>query len=267
MNETFLERILSSKRIDVEAAKRNVELSRFYESVINVRQPAKAHRLLDTLRTENRTNIIAEFKRASPSKGVINRSLDPATVARKYEIGGACAISVLTDENFFAGSLDDLRSVRAAVDLPILRKDFIADEYQIYESAAAGADAILLIAAALTKETLRCFQRQAFTLRLDVVVEVHDLIELETAVSIDAKMIGVNNRDLKTFEVSLDVSRELIKHAPKDVVMIVESGLKHRKDLEEFRELGFSGFLIGEALMQSADPEFQLRTLAANTQE
>jgi indole-3-glycerol phosphate synthase len=202
-------------------------------------------------RLRSDTRIIAEIKRASPSKGVINDRIDVAEVARDYAAGGAAAISVLTEEDFFKGSLDDLRFVKAAVDLPVLRKDFTIEEYQIYEAAAAGADAILLIVTALDEdELLRLRTLAEDELGMDAIVEVHSAEELEIADRIGAKMIGVNNRNLNTFDVSLDVSRELIKHRPEGVLMIAESGLTTRAEIDELRSLGFDGFLIGEALMR-----------------
>ena len=223
------------------------------------------NRLRRALLSGNAVNIIAEFKRASPSKGVINDRADPAAVARSYEAGGACAVSVLTETDFFRGSLDDLRCVRRAVSLPILRKDFIIDELQIFEAAEAGADAVLLIVAALKAEESARLQTVAHELGLDALVEVHTLAELEIAKDIGATLIGVNNRDLKSFEVSLDVSRELIAHAPANVPMIAESGLTSRDDLIELEQLGYSGFLIGEALMQSGDAASSLRGLVGRS--
>ena len=267
MKGTILEKILAAKQLRIDAAKRATDLERLVEQARSVRNSATAHRFQTALSDRSRINVIAEFKRASPSKGVINNLIDPAEIARAYEHGRAAAISVLTEEDFFAGSLDDLRAVREASNLPILRKDFIIDEYQIYESAAAGADAILLIVSALTSERILRFRKLAQHLGMDVIVEVHDFLELETAIVIDAKIIGVNNRNLKTFEVSLDISRELIKHAPRDVVMIAESGLKTRDDLVELGDLGYSGFLIGETLMRSSEPGSELKKLTTEDTE
>ena len=224
-----------------------------------------ANRLRRALMSGNTVNIIAEFKRASPSKGVINDRADPAEIARTYEAGGVCAISVLTEPNFFQGSLDDLRSVRRAVSLPILLKDFIVDEFQILEAAEAGADAVLLIVAALQAEGLAQLQSVANKLGLDALVEVHTVDELEIAKDIGATLIGVNNRDLKSLEVSLDVSRHLIAHAPAKVPMIAESGLRSRDDLIELKRLGYSGFLIGETLMRSGDAASFLRELVGRS--
>ncbi|MGB7209542.1 MAG: indole-3-glycerol phosphate synthase TrpC [Pyrinomonadaceae bacterium] len=268
MSETILDKIFAAKKVRVEAAKRSIGLERMMELAAVKRASGENHRLRLALQVPDRLNIIAEFKRASPSKGIINDSVDAATLARSYKSGGAAAISVLTEEDFFKGSLDDLRAVRNAVDLPILRKEFIFDAYQIYEAAEAGADAILLIAAMLEDEALVELHNLAEqVLGLDALVEVHTLEELELVKNVGAKLIGVNNRDLRTFNVSLNVSRELIKHAPKDAVMIAESGLTTRDDLMELQELGYSGFLIGETLMRSGDPETQLRVFAMENSE
>lgn len=259
---TFLDKIIDAKRRRVEAAKAATDpkklARRAHESEADKRG------FCDVLANGSRINVIAEFKRASPSKGVINDGLDPAETAVAYQNGGAAAISVLTEEDFFRGSLDDLAAVRKAVNLPILRKDFVIDEFQIYESAAAGATAILLIVAALSSEKLQAFQSLALKLGMDVLIEVHGPEELQIAADIGANLIGVNNRNLKTFEVSLDVSRELIEHAPKDTIMVTESGIKTYEDIAELHSLGYKGFLIGETLMQSGNAESTLRKLSAN---
>ena len=265
MTSTFLDEIIERKRLRIEESKRTVDLDWLRHKALHARHSRRP--FAAAISGEERFNIIAEFKRASPSKGVINESLDPESASHMYKTGGACAISVLTEGDSFRGSLDDLSAVRMSVDLPTLRKDFIIDEYQIYESSAAGVDAILLIVAALTVENLESFQKLARELWLDTVVEVHDLDELEIARSIGARIIGVNNRDLRSFEVSLDVSRELIKHAPKDMIMVSESGLKTCEDLTELRNLGYSAFLIGETLMRSGNPEQELKKLAREVPE
>jgi indole-3-glycerol phosphate synthase len=259
---TFLEEILRLKRRRVEEAKKSSEISNLKSQIPAQRKNARPHRLREALQNQNKLNIIAEIKRASPSKGVINDKIDVAKVARNYENGGACAISVLTEEDRFRGSLEDLKTARNSVSLPILRKDFIFDEFQIYEAADAGADVILLIAAMLEDETLLRLRRLAEDeLKMDALVEVHTLEELERAEKIGATLVGVNNRDLHSFKVSLDVSRALVKHAPENALMIAESGLRTREDLLELRELGFHGFLIGETLMKAENIEIALKNL------
>jgi indole-3-glycerol phosphate synthase len=205
-------------------------------------------------------NIIAEFKRRSPSKGMIREGANPIEVARAYQAGGAVAMSVLTEEDYFSGSLEDLRQVKSTVDLPVLRKDFIVDEYQVYESAAAGADAILLIVAVLDDELLVHLRRLAEDqLQMDALVEVHTGDEMKRAAACGAKLIGVNNRDLRTFEVSLETSIRLAREAPADALLISESGLNNSHDLERLYDAGFRGFLIGETLMRAEDPAAALR--------
>lgn len=261
MSETILDKIFAAKRVRVESAIATTTLNSLKESAFSVRLNAQPHRFRDALADRSRINIIAEFKKASPSKGVINGDADPAAIAFQYEAGGAAAISVLTEEDFFKGSLDDLQAIREAVSLPVLRKDFIFDECQIYEAVAAGADAILLIAAMVGDEELQSLLSVAENLGMDALVEVHTLEELERVNEIGSTLIGVNNRNLKTFEVSLDVAREMIKSAPPNAIMVAESGLKTRQDIEELHGIGYSGFLIGETLISSGDPTAELRKL------
>jgi len=220
---------------------------------------ANAHVFLNALRRDG-INIIAEFKRRSPSKGMIREGANPIEMARAYQAGGAVAMSVLTEEDYFAGSLDDLRQVKAAVELPVLRKDFIVDEYQVYESAVAGADAILLIVAALDDELLLRLRRLAEDeLQMDALVEVHTSDEMKRAAACGAKLIGVNNRDLRTFAVSLETSLSLAREAPSEALLISESGLNSAADLQRLYEAGYRGFLIGETLMRADDPAAALR--------
>jgi indole-3-glycerol phosphate synthase len=262
MTGTILETIFNDKRVRIDRAKRSTDLPSFRERVIETRSERAPHRLRAALADRSRINVIAEFKKASPSKGVISDRVDPAEVARQYEAGGAVAISVLTEEDHFKGSLDDLRAVRVNVELPILRKDFFFDEFQIYEAAEAGADAILLIAAMVEDEEIERLRQIAENdLGMDALVEVHTVEELERVKRTDAKLIGVNNRDLKSFHVTLDVSRDLIQHAPDDSIMVTESGLKDPEELHELHGLGYSGFLVGETLMRNGDPTAELRRL------
>jgi indole-3-glycerol phosphate synthase len=263
----FLTEIIELKKKRLNVAKASRDFDELKNAAIFKRKTAEHHRLREKLQRDQ-INIIAEIKRASPSKGVINDKIDVAETAKSYENGGACAISVLTEEDRFQGSLKDLRTARNAVDIPILRKDFIFDEFQIYEAAEAGADVLLLIAAMLNDADLqRLHDLAEKDLKLDVLVEVHTLEELERVKRIGAKIIGVNNRDLHSFKVSLDVSRELIKYSPKDALMITESGITTKGEILELRELGFSGFLIGETLMRTENVEEELGNLATNKHE
>jgi len=222
----FLSEILASKRKRVEAAKEFLPLEGMRNLARHFGMGATSHSFAEALRSYSRINLIAEFKRRSPSKGKINADANAAVMAKTYESAGTAAISVLTEEDYFAGSLDDLRQVREATWLPILRKDFIFDEYQVYESAAARADAILLIAAALDDETLARLRTIAEDeLGLDALVEVHTKAELERALRCGARIIGVNNRDLRTFAVSTETSQQLARSVPREVILISESGL------------------------------------------
>jgi indole-3-glycerol phosphate synthase len=259
-----LSEIIAKKRERVVAAKDLMSLDRLHVLASEARSEAIAHALNKALRTDG-INIIAEFKRRSPSKGVIRPEADLRQIVKSYEEGGAAAISVLTEEDYFSGSLEDLRTVKATVDLPVLRKDFVFDEYQVYESTAAGADAILLIVAALDDDLLLRLRSLAEDeLGLDALVEVHTSDEMRRAVACGASLIGVNNRDLRTFEVSLETSLSLARQAPPEVLMISESGLHSSEDLRRLRAVGYRGFLIGETLMRAENPEQALRSMGHN---
>jgi indole-3-glycerol phosphate synthase len=212
-----------------------------------------------------RPAIIAEIKKASPSKGLLQPDFHPAFIAHFYEEGGAACLSVLTDGQYFQGSLHDLEAARAAVGLPVLRKDFTIDRVQIFEAAAHGADAILLIAAILEASELTAFRELAASLGLAALVEVHDSDELGKAVDSGAEIIGVNNRNLDTFEVSLDTSLRLSFQMPANVIRVSESGIHTRADIELLSGAGFNAFLVGESLMKSQDPVSALRTLLSES--
>ncbi len=205
--------------------------------------------------------IIAEVKKASPSRGVIRAEFDPVRIARAYAEGGARAISVLTDAPFFQGSLAYLDAIRHAVDRPLLRKDFLLEPYQLHEARAFGADAVLLIAAILSDQILRDMVAQAGTLGLDALVEVHSQGELERAARCEARLLGINNRDLRTFVTRLEVSESLAPLAPRGATVVAESGFKTVADLERLEAAGVRAFLIGESLMAAADPGAALRAL------
>ena len=258
----ILTEIIAKKKERLAGAKKAKPECVLRQEAIAVRHAAKQHALMGALDQSARVNIIAEFKKRSPSKGVIRADADPVATARDYERGGAVAVSVLTEQDYFDGSLDDLRAARGAVSLPILRKDFIVDEYQVYESAAAGADALLLIVAALDNDSLAHLRHTTEDeLGMDALVEVHTSAELRRAVACGAKLIGVNNRDLRTFSVSLETSIELAREAPTDVVLISESGLNTRADLLKLCSHRYRGFLIGELLMRAEHPNDLLREL------
>jgi len=209
-------------------------------------------------------SLIAEFKRRSPSAGEIRAGATPAEIAREYEDGGAAALSVLTDAPHFGGSLDDLRDARAACALPVLQKDFTVESYQLYEAAVAGADAVLLIVAALEQEQLARLYDDARGLDLDVIVEVHKEEELETALTVDAEVIGINNRNLDDFTVDVGTTFELITDVPAGKTVVSESGIADRATLEELARVGVDAVLIGEALMRADDPAAKVRELTAD---
>ena len=208
-------------------------------------------------------NVIAECKRRSPSKGVLRAEYDPVAIAKGYEAAGAAAISVLTEPTFFDGSLDHLIAVRAAVEIPILRKDFVVSEYQLLEAKAAGADAVLLIVAALRPVELKVLHDHARRYGLDALVEVHDEHELDIAIDAGARIVGVNNRNLRTLEVDLGASDRLMANMPADIVAISESGLKSAEEVARLKQLGYRAFLIGERFMAAADPGAELTQLLA----
>lgn len=262
---TQLDTILASTRAIVAGAKARV-------SAVELERRAAAHRprgWASALRRQAGTGsaVIAEIKKASPSKGLIRSDFDVEWLARRYEAGGAAALSVLTDEPYFQGSLRNLELVSAAVALPCLRKDFTVDEYQIIEARAHCADAILLIAAALGNAELKRFAEAARGLELDVLVEVHTAAELDRVLDTlgesGADAIGVNNRDLKTFEVRLETSLDLGEQIPASVVRVAESGISSADDLGRLRAAGFDAFLIGESLMRQPDPGAALAALLA----
>jgi len=259
----LLAEILRRKREDLNELLRVRAEDSIRNNALRVRAMAEPHRLRKALAAKNpEFKIIAEYKRLSPSKGNIRGDLQPAEAGSLYQNAGACAISVLTEKHFFGGSIDDLLEVRATTALPVLRKDFIIHPVQLFEAAEAGADAILLIAAALDDEMLGELRSIAEEeLGLDALVEAHTKEEMERAVNCGAQLIGINNRDLTTFEVSLSTSEALVRYAPENALLISESGLRTGDDLNRLRTLGFDGFLIGGSLMQSDNPGDALRKL------
>jgi indole-3-glycerol phosphate synthase len=241
-----LEEILRVKRFEIEALRPRAR--ELHEQALARNDFRSFHSALK--RPDEKLAVIAEIKKASPSAGVIATSFDPVAIAKNYEQNGAAAISVLTDERFFQGKLESLSTVRANVRLPLLRKDFILDEVQIAESAAAGADAILLIVAALEQEQLIGLSEAAARYRLDALVEVHTLGEVERALDARSKIIGINNRNLATFEVDLTVTEKLSEKIPEGIVLVSESGIKNPGDVARMGACGVDAILVGEALMR-----------------
>jgi indole-3-glycerol phosphate synthase len=235
----------SLHRAELEQAAANRTDVRNFQAALTASQPA----------------IISEIKKASPSKGILSHDFDPVLIARMYAEGGAAALSVLTDGEFFKGSLNDLQAARAVVGIPVLRKDFTIDEFQIVEAAAHGADAILLIAALLDAAEMRHFRELAAKFKMAALVEVHDGTELNRALDSGAEIIGVNNRDLRTFEVTIETSLRLAEKIPAGIVKVAESGIRSASDVKKLSGAGFHAFLVGEHLMKSPDPAAALREL------
>ena len=254
----ILARIVAHKKAELEKARATLpELERRAESAALERRDFAA-----ALRSHTPA-IIAEIKKASPSKGVLAPDFHPATSATEYEAGGAAALSVLTDEQFFQGGLDDLQAARSAVRLPALRKDFTISEYHVIQAAAHGADAILLIAAILTAGQMRAYRELASQFSMAALVEVHDEAELDKALESGPAMIGVNNRNLHTFQVTLDTSLRLAERIPEGLIRVSESGIESRQQIDRLREAGFHAFLIGEHLMRSGSAREALLALTS----
>jgi indole-3-glycerol phosphate synthase len=263
MPDDILSKIIERKAARLAEAKAARPLEEVRREALDVRADAPPHRFRRALEDAGRVNVIAEFKRASPSKGEIRGGASVAETVGAYERGGAAALSVLTEEDFFRGSVADLQEAKRSAGLPVLRKDFVFDEYQVFESAAAGADALLLIVAALDDEALaRLLRLTEEGLGMDALVEVHTADEMRRALGAGARVVGVNNRDLRTFEVTLQTSIELSALAPPEVILVSESGLRGGGDVDRLRAHGFRAFLVGETLMRAEDPEAALRYLA-----
>lgn len=255
----ILREITEQKRASIAKKKRAVDLAEFLKHAAQNR--SKRRRDFGEALSEASTAIIAEYKRASPSKGIINKDTCVAEQVRSYESGGARALSVLTEEDFFQGSLEDLRTARAATRLPVLRKDFIIDEFQVFESAAFDADAILLIAAILDDRSLAHLHGVANALGMDCLVEVHGEEELCRVSKLGFRIIGINNRDLQTFDTDLQNSHRLATSALPNQLLISESGIVDRSDIRLLEQAGFDAFLIGESLMRSDNPELAIKSL------
>lgn len=256
-----LDRILRAKAERLSHAKRVRSLDSIKDEALSEPRARPRERFSESISRSGRTNIIAEMKRRSPSKGVIRQDFDPVKIAGEYSAAGAVAISVLAEEDFFGGSLDHLRAARQTTTLPLLRKDFIIEEYQVYESAAAQADAVLLIAAVLEDGLLKDLINLAIALDIDTLVEVHTEAEMERAAQAGARIIGVNNRDLITFDVDLDTSARLAARAPGGVTLVSESGINTGAQIRVLKSAGFDAFLIGERFMREANPGNALAAL------
>jgi indole-3-glycerol phosphate synthase len=257
---SVLDRIVADTREEVERRRESVPLASLEAALAD--RPAQ--RPFSEALTRPGISVIAEHKRRSPSKGLIREGATVDDIVRAYERGGATALSVLTEPFHFAGSLDDLREARAAASLPILRKDFVVDPYQLYEAAVAGADAVLLIVAALHPDDLDALHREARALDLDVLVEVHDERELEVALGVEADVLGINNRDLSDFSVDIERTYALLSDVPAGKTVVSESGFSSRDQLDELERVGVDAVLIGETLMRAPDVEAACRELTGS---
>jgi indole-3-glycerol phosphate synthase len=256
-SDTILDEIIRWKRVEIARDRSVVPLEAVRAEVECAPTPRD---FAATLRAPG-VRLIAEVKRASPSKGLLRPDLDPVALACEYEANGAAAVSVLTDEAYFQGSLEHLRAVRQSTSLPVLRKDFTLDPYQVYQARAAGADAILLIVAALNDGDLQALHRLAGALRMATLVEVHNEVELGRALRVSPHIIGVNNRDLRTFEVSLETTARLRPLVPSDVTLVSESGVHSRADVSRLAAIGADAMLVGEALVRAPDVGAKVREL------
>jgi indole-3-glycerol phosphate synthase len=259
---TILDTIIARKRDEVASQKQTKPLDTWK---VEAESAAPPRDFLAALRAPG-VSLIAEVKKASPSKGLLCPDFDPVELARSYAANGAAAISVLTDARFFQGSLDDLRAVREAVAIPVLRKDFVVDAYQVYEARAAGADAVLLIVAALEDAELRDLYALIRQLDMAALVEVHNAAELEHALSLHPRIIGVNNRDLRTFQVTLDTTAALRPRIPADVVLVAESGIHTPENVARLASIGVDAMLVGEALVTAKDTGEKVKSLTSKVE-
>jgi len=255
----ILKRIVARKREEIDESISLVPIERMIELTKFADNTRCFYNALATKSNNSQSAIIAEIKKASPSKGVLCENFDPIEIAKSYEIGGATCLSVLTDRDFFQGDPQNLIKARAAVSIPVIRKDFIIHPYQVYESRAMGADCILLIVSCLKDSELKTLSNLAISLTMDVLVEVHDLNELKRALKLDLPMIGINNRNLRSFDVNLQTTIDLIGEIDDDKLVITESGIKSRNDVALMHKHNVYGFLVGEAFMRQSDPGKQLK--------
>ncbi len=260
----ILNRIVARKQQEIATRKQATSIDKLQQRACEASVPRGFVAALKQRVKQGEAAVIAEIKKASPSKGVIREDFDVVDIAKSYAAGGASCLSVLTDHDFFQGHEDFLVAARGACELPVIRKDFIVDPYQVIESRAIAADCILLIVAALNDETLASLHQQARSLGMDVLVEVHDRDELERALRLELELVGINNRDLRTFDTSLDTTLDLLELVPDDCLVVTESGIHTRDDIARMRQHGVHAFLVGEAFMRVPDPGAELRELFGN---
>ena len=259
----ILDRILARKREEIEAARAALPLAEMQRRAAAAPPPRDFVGALRAKVAAGRPAVIAEVKKASPSKGLLRADFDPAAIASSYEAGGAACLSVLTDRDFFQGAPEHLALARSACALPVLRKDFVTEPYQVFESRALGADCILLIAAALARQDMQGLEASARSLGMAVLVEVHDAGELEAALTLQTPLLGINNRDLRSFETRLETTLDLLRGIPKGRIVVTESGIGGREDVRRMRGNGIDAFLVGEAFMRAADPGAALKAMFA----
>lgn len=261
MAENILQKIAKQKIKEVAVLKQQKPVEELKKVIEQTSVPRHFIKALQAKIANQQPAVIAEIKKASPSQGVIREDFDPVEIAKSYAKAGAACLSILTDQQFFQGSNVYLQQARASVDLPVLRKDFIVDEYQIYEARAIGADCILLIATILDDTQLMAFTELAIQLNMAVLVEVHDITELNRALLLPTPLIGINNRDLRTFKTDLKTSLTLARHLPEDRLLITESGIHAPQDVNLMLQQNIQAFLVGEAFMRAEDPGQKLREL------
>lgn len=259
----ILERILERKRAELEAARAAVPLAEMQRRAASAPPPRDFAGAIAAKISAGRSAVIAEIKKASPSRGLLRADFDPAAIARSYESGGAACLSVLTDRDFFQGAPEHLAQARAACSLPVLRKDFITEPYQVYESRALGADCILLIAAALARQDMQGLEASARSLGMAVLVEVHDARELEAALALDTPLLGINNRDLRSFQTRLETTLDLLPNVSQGKTVVTESGIHAPEDVRRMRAAGVHAFLVGEAFMRAPEPGRELARVFA----
>jgi len=260
---TILQEILARKVQEVAAGRQQRPIDALCHAIEQQAQPRGFVEAMRAAIARGESAVIAEIKKASPSKGVIRADFDPASIARSYEQAGATCLSVLTDKDFFQGANEYLQQARAACELPVIRKDFIIDDYQVYEARAIGADCILLIVAALQDEQMQHLADRAAQLGMDVLVEVHDSDELQRALQLATPLIGINNRDLHSFDTRLSTTYDLLDAIPDDRIVVTESGIHTRENVAAMRQHAVHAFLVGEAFMRASDPGAELRNLFA----
>ena len=259
----ILNKILATKAIEVVAAKAKISLDEVIDLALSQSKPRDFIGAIRAKIATNQAAVIAEIKKASPSKGVIRENFNPTEIAKSYEAGGAACLSVLTDVEYFQGSSEYLKQARVACDLPVLRKDFMIDTYQVYEARAMGADCILLIAAAIDLAKMRELENIAHNLGMAVLVEVHDADELELALQLETPLVGINNRNLRTFDVTLQTTLDLLPRISSDKIIVTESGIFTQDDVKLMRDNHVHTFLVGEAFMRQPEPGVELAKVFA----